>query len=1041
MSKSDEEDLMSIFELSIKRPVFISTIIIALVVFGIVSFPKIGLDMFPGVDPPVATVLTVYPGAGPETVEKEVTKKIEDALSELSGIDQLKSISVENVSQVIVMFDFKVNTDQAVQDVRDKVSRAAALLPKDAETPTVEKLDLGAEPILTITVSGPGDVGEVTEIAKKRIKEPLQAVPGVGSVDIIGGAEKEIKVWVNPFELDAAGLAVTDLIDALKANNLEFPGGRFKTEGSELSVRVDGDVRSADDIAALPIFDSGGKTVRVRDVARVEESVEERRSRAVSSGKETVTLLVRKQTGSNSVAAAFQAKARLAEIQQSLQKGWKATVVADQTLVTKASFHAVWFDMIFGGVLAVLIVFLFLRNIRSTIIAALALPVSVVGTFTVIHALGFTFNMLTMLALTLSIGLLIDDAIVVIENIYRHLEEGKSPKQAALDGAKEIGLAVLATTLSIVAVFLPAALSGGVIGIMLKEFGITVVTAVMISLLVSFTLTPMLSAHLLGGHKSRAFYRFIERILDAIDRGYRRIIGFALSNRMVILIIAGGVFAATIYTARYVHMSFIPSYDKGCISVFIKLPPDSSLENTEAYAVKIGDKIQNAFKEVKYTVVKVGADKQETQYKAEVYLQLTDKLARKKTHLQMVEDVRTLLADVKDADITVKEPGITSAGGALGNALIQFNLKGSDLKLLEETGNRMIAALSKNRRFKDLSLSVEGGKPEMELVVDHERAVGLGVPTVQIGRAVAALVGGADASKLRSGADEINVRVRLDEQYRKSSGQFEGLKVRSSKGTLISLESVARFEPKTGPSKIDRESRQRQITVLANLSGGLSLSEAQGIVEDTSKQVLKQLGSNDIAVDWGGEARMLGKSAGEFKITMLLAIILIYMVLAAQFESWSHPLTIMISLPLSVIGAFIAILLTGGVISIISMIGMLLLMGLVTKNAILLVDYTNTLRRRDGMSRTEALLKAGPTRLRPILMTTFAMVLGMIPLALSHNWGAETRAPMAAAVIGGLIASTLLTLVVVPVIYTLVDGASERVARLVHRFEVRGQNP
>ncbi len=1031
---------MSIFELSIRRPVFISTIIIALVVFGIVSFPKIGLDMFPGVEPPVATVLTIYPGAGPETVEKEVTKKIEDALSELSGIDQLKSISVENVSQVIVMFDFKVNADQAVQDIRDKVSRAAALLPKDAETPTVEKLDLGAEPILTITVSGPGGVGEVTEIAKKRIKEPLQAVQGIGSVDIIGGAEKEIKVWVDPFKLEAAGLAVTDLIDALKANNLEFPGGRYKTDGSELSVRIDGGVASTSDIAALPILDNGGKVVRVRDVARVAMSVEERRSAAVALGKETVTLLVRKQTGSNSVAAADQAKSRLDEIRHSLPQGFVATVVADQTRITKASFHAVWFDMAFGGVLAVLIVFLFLRNIRSTVIAALALPVSVVGTFTFIYIMGFTFNTLTMLALTLSIGLLIDDAIVVIENIYRHLEEGKPAKQAALDGAKEIGLAVLATTLSIVAVFLPAALSGGVIGIMLKEFGLTVVVAVMISLLVSFTLTPMLSAHLLGAHKQRAFYRYIEYVLDAIDRGYRRIVGFALSHRMVILFIAACVLAVTVYTARYVHMSFIPSFDSGSLSVFVKLPPDSSLEKTEAYAVKVGERVRAAFKEIKYTVVKVGADKQETQYKAEVYLQLTDKLERNKTHLKLVDEVRDLLSDIKDAEITVKAPGITSAQGALGNALIQFNLKGSDLRLLEEAGNRILERLSRNPRFKDLSLSVESGKPEMQLVVDHERAAGLGVPTVQVGRTVSALVGGADASKLKHGADETNIRVRLDEQYRKSAGKFGGLKVRSSSGRLVDIAGVAHFEPKTGPSQIDRESRQRQITVLANLAGGLTLSEAQRITENEGRQVLKELGEGDITADWGGEARMLGKSASEFKITMLLAVILIYMVLAAQFESWSHPLTIMISLPLSVIGAFIAILMTGSELSIISMIGMLLLMGLVTKNAILLVDYTNTLRRRDGMSRTDALLKAGPTRLRPILMTTFAMVLGMIPVAMSHDWGAETRAPMAAAVIGGLIASTLLTLVVVPVIYTLVDGASAFIGRLVHRFEVRGQN-
>lgn len=1026
---------MSVFELSIKRPVLISTILIALVVFGIVSYSKIGLDMFPGVEPPVATVLTIYPGAGPETVETEVTKKIEDALAELSGIDQLKSISVENVSQVIVVFDMNVNTDQAIQNVRDKVSRAAALLPAEAEAPTVEKLDLGAEPILTIVVSGLGDVGAVTELAKTRIKEPLQAVAGVGTVSIIGGAETEIKVWVDPLKLEAAGLAVTDLVGALKGNNLEFPGGRFKSEGSELSVRIEGGVASADDIAALPILDMGGRTVRVRDVALVETGVEDRRSAAESDGNETVTLLVRKQSGSNSVAAARLVKVRLAEIAKTLPEGWSAKVAADQTTVTEASFHAVWFDMIFGGVLAVFIVFVFLRNFRSTFIAALALPVSVVGTFTFIHLMGFTFNMLTMLALTLSIGLLIDDAIVVIENIYRHLEEGKPPRQAALDGAKEIGPAVLATTLSIVAVFLPAAMSGGVIGIMLKEFGLTVVVAVMISLLVSFTLTPMLSARLLGGHKTNAVYRLIERGLTGIDGGYRRIIGFALRHRLLVIAMAVAIFAGTLYTAKFMQMEFMPSNDAGNISVFVKLSPGASLETTTKFAAGIARRVSASIPEVTSTVVKVGADPQQTQNKAEIFLQLKDKQARPLTHLQLVEKTRTLLNDIKDAEISVRPPGIISGSSGVGlNAALQFNLRGGDLTALEEGGNRLIQELSQLEGFVDLSLSIEGGKPEMRLIIDHERAVGLGVPTVLVGQTVAALVGGTDASKIRNGADETNVRVRLAGQFQTGAGAFGGLKVRShTSGQLIDIDSVARFEPRSGPTQIDRESRQRQVTLSANLSERLSMSEAQKMVEDAASRVLPK----DITFDWGGEARMLGKSMGEFKITMILAILLIYMVLAAQFESWSHPLTIMMSLPLSVIGAFAAILLFGGVMSMISMIGMLMLMGLVTKNAILLVDYTNTLRRRDGMTRTEALLKAGPTRLRPILMTTLAMVFGMVPVAISRDWGAEMRSPMAVAVIGGLIASTLLTLVVVPVIYTLVDTVGEWVGRLFHRLEVK----
>ncbi len=1026
---------MSIFELSIKRPVFISTILLAIIVFGVASYSRIGLDMFPNIEPPVATVLTIYPGAGPNTVEKEITEKIEDALSELSGIDQLRSISVENVSQVIVLYDLGVNADQAIQDVRDKVNRAAAFLPVDAETPIVEKMDLGAEPILTLTVTGPEHSkeitsAEVTEVANKRIKEPLQAVPGVGSITVIGGTEKEIKVWVDPLKLEAAGLAITDLIGVLRANNLEFPAGRITTNEKEFSIRIDGGIASTQDIADLPIMDIGGRQVRVKDVARVEYGVEERKSAAKSDGRETITLLVRKQSGTNSVATARHVKSRLAEIEKTLEKGWNVKVVADQTLITEASFNAVWFDMIFGGVLAVLIVFLFLRNFRSTFIAALALPLSVVGTFTALWVMGFTFNMLTMLALTLCIGILIDDAIVVIENIYRHLEEGKPPMQAALDGAKEIALAVFATTLCIAAVFLPALLSSGIMGIILKEFGLTVTVAVMISLFVSFTLTPMLSSRLLGEHKTNFFYRAIETFLNVIDRGYRRVIGFALAHRFFIIFIALSVFAGTIYSARYVNMTFLPSHDAGSLSVFVSLPPGTSMEKTEQVASNLADKIQKSIKEVTGTVVKVASDPQQTRHKAEIFVKLTDKQDRLITHLQLVDEVRNLLSDIEGAEIAVKAPNIIGGSGVMENAELQFNLKGNDLFELEETAKKIIRELERTRGFADVSMSYEGGKPEMQLAVDHGRAAGLGIPTAMVGQAVSALVGGADASKLRIGADEYNIRVRLDEQYRKNTAQLEGLKVRSTTtGRLVDVSSVARFEPRTGPTQIDRESRQRQITISANLTDNLSMSEAQKIVENAAAR----LGSKNITTGWSGMAMVLGKSVDDFVLTMILAVILIYMVLAAQFENWLHPLTIMMSLPLSVIGAIGGVLLGGGVMNIISMIGILMLMGLVTKNAILLVDYTNTLRRRDGLSRNEALLKAGPTRLRPILMTTMAMVFGMIPVAVSKGWGSELRAPMALPVIGGLVASTLLTLVVVPVVYTLVDSFGEAILSLFKR--------
>ncbi|MBN2715960.1 MAG: efflux RND transporter permease subunit, partial [Deltaproteobacteria bacterium] len=887
----------------------------------------------------------------------------------------------------------------------------------------------GSAPILTLVLSGNAPIDEMTEFAENRIQEPLQAVPGVGGIDIIGGAKKEIKVWVDPLRLEAAGLAVTDLIGALRGNNLEFPGGRFKAEGKELSVRIDGDLQTVNDIARLPIMQSQGKTVRVEDVARVESGTEEMRSAAQTDGSPTLTLQIRKQSGTNSVEVAKQVKERLAEISKTLPKGWHTRVVSDQTLITEASFNAVWFDMIFGGVLAVVIVFIFLRNFRSTFIAALALPVSVVGTFTFVWIMGYTFNVMTMLALTLCIGLLIDDAIVVIENIYRHLEDGKPPKEAALEGAKEIALAVLATTLSIVAVFLPSAVSGGMMGLILQEFGLTVVVAVMISLFVSFSLTPMLSSRMLGKHKTNIFYKAIEWVLSGIDRGYRSIIGFALNHPVIIVMLTIGVFAGTIYTTRFMTMEFFPSYDMAKVNVTVKLRPGTDLDTTARKAEQVAAIISDNMDIVSGTVVEVGADAQETQHQARVTVKLVDKNKRTMTHLEAVSNIRGLLKNVDGAEITVKEPGAVGDDGAVGGgAKLQFNLRGNDLVQMEKTAHQLMTEMVKVDGLADISMSYEGGKPEMMLNIDHERAVGLGVPTAHVGQTVNALVGGAEASKFREGSEEYDVWVQLDEQYRKSPGQLTGLKVRSStSGQLIDIGNLASLEPRIGPTQVERESRRRQITVFANNTEVLPLSAAQQKIDLIAAKTVPP----EIETDWGGSAKMMKKSSGEMAVSMILAVILVYMVLAAQFESLLHPFTIMMSLPLSVIGAFVAILFAGGgTMSMISMIGMLMLMGLVTKNAILLVDYTNTLRTRDGLSRKAALLKAGPTRLRPILMTTLAMVFGMIPVAISHGWGSELRAPMAVAVIGGLIASTLLTLVVVPVIYTIIDVFGEGLKKL-----------
>jgi len=1018
---------MSIFELSIKRPIFITMVILVLVLFGVLSFSKIPVDFFPKVEAPIATVLTIYPGADPETVEKEITKKIEDSLSELSGVDKLRSVSAENISQVIVQFDFGEDADGAVQAVRDKVSRLSSQLPKDAEAPSVEKLDLGSAPVLTLAISGPGRVDEVTKLAKDRIKTPLQSVMGVGGIDIIGGAEREIKVWADPMKLESAGLAVTDLIGALQANNLKFPGGTFKTEDAELTFKIDGEFTDIEQIGRLPVVDAAGRVVRVEDVARVEDGVEEARSSAVRDGDKTVMLLVRKQSGTNAVEVAHEIKSKLAQIQKGLPPGWSVSIAVDGSLFTEDSFKSVWFDMALGCLLAVFVVLLFLRNGRATIVAAVAIPTAIVATFGFVWLMGFTFNALTLIALTLSIGLIVDDAIVVIENTFRHLKEGVSKRQAALEGVREIAFAMLASTLSLVAVFLPGALAGGVAGIMLKEFGLTIVAAVCISLFVSFTLTPMLGSRLLGGSKDRWLFALVRRGLSALEGVYRRIIGWALRNRWATIGIAVAVLAGTVFTMRFVQSEFVPTFDPGTVSVKVTLPVGTALEKTQRVADRIAQKAKGLGADVVSTVVKVGADVQKKQNTAEIVVRLSDKKDRKASYKKIVDDMRALFLGEREAVVSIDPPDLTGGGSAaMAGSSIQLNLRGDDLAELERTANAVAREMSAVKGIIDVDSSYEGGKPEVRLVVDRDRAASLGVFTAQVGQVGRAYVGGVEASKFRVGGDEYDIRVRLPKELRESATQFGGLKVRSATtGKLVDVANAATLETVSGPTQIDRQARQRQITISANNTPELSLGEAQKLVD----AIVARAVPKGITADYGGNVEMMGKTMGEFAMVFVIAVCLIYIVLAAQFESLIQPFAVMTAMPLSVIGALLAILISRTNLGILSLLGVLMLMGLVAKNSILLVDYANTLRKR-GLSRTDALLKAGPTRLRPILMTTFAMVAAMIPVAVSSSWGSEMRTPIALPVIGGLLVGTLLTLVVVPVIYALLDDLGAFFARV-----------
>lgn len=1006
---------MKISDVSIRRPVFAAAMNLVFLLFGGVMYSGIGVDLFPQVDMPVVTVTAIYPGADPAAVESKVVDKLEEALNTLSGIDSLRSVSLENVGQIIVTFDLDRNVDEAAQDVRDKVSKVLPNLPVEVDPPVVEKFDVGAAPILSVALAGNLPMSEISRLADDVVKARIERISGVGLVDLVGRQEREVHVWVDRERLGAYGLAVSDVAQALSAQNLEVPGGRIEVGPEELMVKTKGEVTSAEQIADIVVTRFGGAPVRVRDVARVEDGQEEARTASTLDEVAAVSLVIQKQSDANTVAVAKAVKAELTKIQADLPEGVTISVPSDNSRFIEASINDVKFDLLFGGMLTVLIVFLFLRDIRATAIAAIALPTSVVATFAFIATMGFTFNNMTMLALTLSIGILIDDAIVVIENIHRHLEMGKSPIQAAQDATAEIGLAVMAITAAIIAVFIPVALMDGIVGRFFFQFGLTVSFAVAISLLVSFTLTPMLSSRFLKlEHGNNAFFNAIERVLKAVEAAYRVILGAALNHKFVTLGVATAAFVGAVGLLSFVKSEFLPPEDNGEFSVSFELPSGRTLVESKEFASMLEKKLAEIPTVTGvFTTIGSGADGQVNAGK--IHVGLVDKNDRGFTTKEAINYARALVGEYPPARVSVERVGAISGGGNRPQ-LVQYNLRGSDFEQVLAASEALMTRLKETPGFVDVDSTYRGGKPEVSVTIDRARAAELSVPVAVIASSVRTLIAGEKVTDIPDGTDRVDVRLRLNDDERRSVEDLSRIKVRSTTGRLVELSNLVTLQRSTGPARIEREDRQRQVTILANLDGktlGEAITEVNAIADE--------LVPASVVRGWTGMADTSNDSNAAMLSALVLAIGLIYLLLASQFDSIVHPFTIMLSLPLSFVGAFGALLATGSTLNIFSMIGLIMLMGLVTKNAVLLVDYTATLRREEGLSITEALLRAGPVRLRPILMTSFAMIFGMIPVALGRSLGGEQRAPMAIAVIGGLISSTFLTLVVVPVVYAMLD--------------------
>ncbi len=1024
---------MRLADISIRRPVFAAVLIGALMVLGLFSYPRVGVDLFPDVEFPIVTVTVTYPGADPASMESKIADPIEEAVNTMAGIKVLRSVNLESVTQVFVQFDLDTQVDQAAQDVRDRVSSILPQLPAGIDPPKVQKFDVGAAPIMSVALSGKLAPRDLTKLADDVVKERIQRIRGVGSVDLVGGREREIQVLIRPADLAGFGMTVEDVANALRAQNLDMPAGRIEEGNYELTVRVEGEVKNVSDIEEIvipgppmpPMGDARAAAttlIRIRQVADVVDGTEEARSWSSMDGESAVALVVRKQSGSNTVAVAQMVRAELAKLRPEVERaGGKLSVPADWSTFIEHSINDVKFDLVFGGVLAVLIILFFLHDLRATLISAVAIPSSVVATFWFVEVMGFTFNNMTMLALSLSIGILIDDAIVVIENIYRHLSTGKKAREASSDATSEIGLAVLATTACIVAVFLPVAFMKGIVGRFFFQFGLTVSFAVAVSALVSFTVTPMLASRLLREHTGRPalIFRPFAWFLDHIDRLYRGVLGWALRHRWITLGAALASMVLAMFLVGQVKKEFIPAEDRAEFQINVELPVGSSLELTRTFAEAVGKDLRAHAPGVAHTFITVGGGEQGQVNQAQINIQMGPRKQRNFHQTDAMAWVRDRFKDVKNVTFSVVPINAVSGGG-FRNQMIQFNVRGRDLDQLAEVTKKLVAELQKNPGFVDLDTTHRTGRPEVAIRVDRERAGDLSVPISSIATTLRHLVAGDKVSELKEGLDIYDVTMQLPELQKSGIASLSNLKVRSTSGQLVDLANVVRAEPESGPAAIERQARQRQITVLANLQPSLPLGEASQEVVKAAQKVVPA----DLTSDFAGMAEIMTESFQYMGLALMLAVVFVYMLLAAQFNSFIHPFTIMLSLPLSVVGAFGALYLSGFTLSIFSMIGVIMLMGLVTKNAILLVDYTNTLRER-GLPLMDALLAAGPVRLRPILMTTAAMVFGMLPVALALSEGGEVRAPMAVTVIGGLLTSMLLTLVVVPVVYSMLAQVVE----------------
>jgi len=1021
--------------LCVKRPVFATVLILSLTVIGAFSFTRLGVDRFPKIDFPTVLVTTVQPGAAPEQIETEITDKIEEAVNTISGIDELRSTSSEGISQVAVSFVLEKDTDVAAQEVRDKVNGVLPLLPKTIQQPRVDKFDPDASPVLSLALSAKKPVRDITEYADKVLRRQLESVSGVGQVLVLGGRQRQVNIWLDADRLRAYNVTVTDVSRALQAQNIEIPGGRIDQGPQSLTLRTRGRVQTIAQFGDIVVREKDGHPVRIGDVAQVEDGQADSDTVANIDGASTVLLQIRRQSGTNTVEVVDAVLARLKDLRATLPAGYGVRVVRDTSEFIKASIHNIQEHLIIGSILAALVVLLFLSNLRSTIISAIAIPTSIIATFGLIWYMGFTLNSMTMLALTLAVGIVIDDAIVVLENIYRFIEEKHEDKfKAAVDATQEIGLAVLATTLSLVAIFVPVGFMGGIVGRFMKSFGLTMAFAILVSLLVSFTLTPMLSARWLkvDAHGKDKHSSKDSKVFHAVDVFYTRLLEWSMAHRGLVAGIAVLVLLSSVPLFSIANKNFLPLDDQAEFEINLRAPEGTSLESTEVITNRVASAVRQQAPEVDYTLVTVGGDPAKTRNLGNIYVRLKPIETRSRDQFAVMDVVRSrILPPLANGLRTSVQPVATIGGGGAQAADIQFLINGPDLKRLDEISRQLVQRLKALPGVVDPDTSMNVGKPELAVQVDRPKAADMGVQIADAAEALRLLVGGDQVSTYFEGGEQYEVHLRAQAENRSTEAAIGSLTVPSSRLGSVSLDNVADFQPSSAPSDINRLARQRQVTVFCNL---LPTASQAGVQQLIQAEFAKMSPGREYRGAFTGRSRELGRAAQNFVLAFLLSLVFMYLILAAQFESWLHPVTILLSLPLTLPFALLSIIIFRQSLNIFSALGLLVLFGVVKKNSILQIDHANQLKDT-GLSTHDAIVRASRDRLRPILMTTFAFVAGMIPLIASRGIGAGTNHAIGFIIFGGQTMALLLTLLVTPVAYSLFDDAAK--IRLFRRETAR----